>query len=164
MITIILAAVVVALDQISKFFVFRDLKPVTDIPVWDGVLHLHYTQNPGASFGMLPGFRWVFLALSLLFVTAVFIFVIKKRGKIDVFALVSLGLICGGALGNAIDRIRFGYVIDFVYFKLINFAIFNLADSCIVIGGILLGIYVLFVYREPEKNQVPEEKKENEQP
>ena len=163
MLTIILAAVIVALDQISKFFVIRDLKPVVDIPIWDGVLHFHYIGNTGASFGLLPGFKWFFLVVSLLFVAAVFIFVIIKRNKIDRFALISLGLICGGALGNVVDRIRFGYVIDFIYFKLINFAIFNLADSCIVIGGILLGIYVLFIYKEPEKKKVPEEKKENEQ-
>ena len=163
MIAIILAAIIVGLDQISKFFVLRDLKPIGDIPIWNEVLHLHYTQNTGASFGMLPGFKWVFLTVSLLFVAATFVFVIIKRKKIDTFALVSLGLICGGALGNAIDRIRFGYVIDFVYFKLINFAIFNLADSCIVVGGILLGVYVLFFYKEPEKKAASEIKKENEQ-
>lgn len=162
MITIILAAAIVALDQASKFFVLRDLKPIGDVPIWDGVLHLHYAQNTGASFGMLPGLKWVFLVIACLFVIATFIFVIIKRKKIDVFALVTLGLICGGALGNAIDRIRFGYVIDFVYFKLINFAIFNLADSCIVIGGILLGIYVLFIYRDPEKKKISEAEKENE--
>ncbi len=151
MITIILTAVLVVLDQISKFFVLRDLKPAGDIPIWDGVLHLHYTQNIGAAFGMLPGLKWVFLGIACLFVIAVFIFVLKNKGKIDLFALISLGLICGGAVGNVIDRIRFGYVVDFIYFKLINFAIFNVADSCIVIGGILLGIYVLFIYEEPIK-------------
>ena len=100
--------------------------------------------------------------VSLLFVAATFVFVLVKKGKIDKFALVTLGLICGGALGNAIDRLRFGYVIDFIYVKLINFAIFNVADSCIVIGGILLGIYVIFIYKEPEKNKAATDIKENE--
>jgi signal peptidase II len=158
MITIILAAVLVAADQISKFFVLRDLKPVSDIPLWDGVLHFHYAENTGASFGMLPGLKWLFLVLAILFVIAIFVFVIVKRGKIDKFALISLGLVCGGALGNAVDRIRFGYVVDFIYVKIINFAIFNIADSCIVVGGILLAIYVLFFYKEEEK---PKEIKEN---
>jgi len=162
MITIIISAIIVALDQLSKFFVLRDLKPVGDIPIWEGVLHFHYAQNTGASFGMLPGLKWVFLVIAILFVIATFIFVVIKRNKIDIFALIALGLICGGALGNAIDRIRFGYVVDFVYFKLINFAIFNLADSCIVIGGILLGIYVIFIFKEPEKTIEAVEKKGNE--
>ena len=164
MITIIIAAVVVVLDQISKFFIMRDLKPVGDIPIWDGVLHLHYAENTGASFGMFPGLKWVFLVVSILFVVGVFIFVLIKHKKVDTFALVTLGLICGGALGNAIDRIRVGYVIDFVYVKLINFAIFNVADSCIVVGGILLGIYVIFFYKEPHKEDTTDVQEGNENP
>jgi signal peptidase II len=164
MITILIAAVVVVLDQISKFFVMRDLKPVSDIPVWDGVLHFHYAENTGASFGMFPGLKWVFLVVSILFVVGVFIFVLIKRKNIDTFALVTLGLICGGALGNAIDRIRVGYVIDFVYVKLINFAIFNVADSCIVVGGILLGVYVIFIYKEPHEKDMPKMEEGNENP
>ncbi len=158
MITIIIAVISIIADQISKFFVLRDLKPIKDFPLWDGVLHFHYAENTGASFGMLPGLKWVFLALAIIFVIATFIFVLIKKNKIDKFALITLGLICGGALGNAIDRIRFGYVIDFIYVKLINFAIFNIADSCIVVGGILLGIYVLFFYKEPEEEKLKEKK------
>ncbi len=160
MITIIIAVISIIADQISKFFVLRDLKPIADYPLWDGVLHFHYAENTGASFGMLPGFKWVFFSLAILFVVATFVFVLIKKNKLDKFALITLGLICGGALGNAIDRIRFGYVVDFIYVKLINFAIFNIADSCIVVGGILLAIYVLFFYKEPEK-EVLEAKKEN---
>ncbi len=154
MVTIIIAAILVAIDQISKFFIIRDLKPVIDIPVWDGVLHLHYTQNTGAAFGMLPGLRWVFLGLACLFVIAAFIFVFVYKKKIDLMAKISLALITGGAIGNIIDRFRFGYVVDFIYVKIINFAIFNAADSCIVIGGILLGVYVLFVYKEKNKENI----------
>jgi signal peptidase II len=97
-------------------------------------------------------------------VVGVFIFVLIKRKNIDTFALVTLGLICGGALGNAIDRIRVGYVIDFVYVKLINFAIFNVADSCIVVGGILLGVYVIFIYKEPHEKDMPKMEEGNENP
>ena len=162
MITIIITAVIVALDQISKFFVLRDLKPIVDMPIWDGVLHLHFARNTGAAFGMLPGLKWVFMGVAILFVIATFIFVIINRKKIDLLALVSLGLICGGAIGNVVDRIRLGYVVDFIYVKIINFAIFNVADSCIVIGGILLGIYVLFIYKEPQKKINTASNQENE--
>ena len=157
MITIIIAAVLAVADQVSKFFVLRDLMPVRDIPIWDGVLHLHYIENTGAAFGMLPGFKWVFLILSTLFVIAVFIFVLIKRKELDLMVLISLGIITGGAIGNNIDRFRFGYVVDFIYVKIINFAIFNIADSCIVVGGILLGIYI-----EPDKLEATPSKEKNE--
>lgn len=163
MLTIIIAAVSVALDQISKFFVVRDLMPVRDVPIWDGVLHLHYAENTGAAFGMLPGLRWIFLIVACLFVLATFYFVLfNKKIKIDLMALISLGLITGGAIGNIIDRLRLGYVVDFIYVKIINFAIFNVADSCVVVGSILLAIYAIFIYKEPEKEAKVEEIPTNE--
>jgi signal peptidase II len=112
---------------------------------------------------MLPGLRWVFLIVACLFVLATFYFVLfYKKIKIDTIALISLGLITGGAIGNIIDRLRLGYVVDFIYVKIINFAIFNIADSCVVVGAILLGIYALFIYKEPVKEPKTEEKIVNE--
>jgi signal peptidase II len=155
--TIIIAAISVVFDQITKFYVIRDLMPVKDSPIWEGVLHLHYAENTGAAFGMLPGLRWVFLIVACLFVIATFYFVLfYKKKKIDTMALISLGLITGGAIGNIIDRLRLGYVVDFIYVKIINFAIFNVADSCVVVGAILLGIYAIFIYKEPEKSEIKE--------
>ena len=145
-ITLILALLLVAADQISKYFVLADLKPIGDVPVIDGVLHLHYTENTGAAFGIFPDSRWFFITVSLVASVAIIVYLLRKKTPVHTFGLVTLGMILGGALGNVIDRFRFGYVVDFIYVKAINFAIFNVADSCITVGAILLCIYVIFFH------------------
>ncbi|NLG36846.1 MAG: signal peptidase II [Clostridiales bacterium] len=144
--TFAVAAIVLLLDRLTKMWVLGTLKPVGDIPLWEGVFHFHYTENTGAAFGMLPGFRWVFLALSAAAALIIAGWVIYRRRGLHWLAYMTLGLILGGAVGNLIDRIRFGYVLDFLYFKLIDFAIFNVADMGLVAGSILLGVYLLFIH------------------
>lgn len=141
----VIAAVVIAGDQLTKAWVMNTLKPIGDIPLWEGVFHFHYAQNTGASFGMLPGFKWVFTAFSVAASIAIIAYIVRQRRWLPAMLAVPLGLMLGGAIGNLIDRIRVGYVIDFLYFKLINFAIFNVADSCLVVGAILLAVYLVFL-------------------
>jgi len=155
MLAIVIAAVIIISDQISKYFVIRDLKPVIDIPLWDGVFHLHYAQNTGGAFSILQNQQWIFYIFNTIAIFFILYMIFKEKKTLGIFGLVSLAMIMGGAIGNLIDRIRFGYVVDFLYFKLINFAIFNVADSCITIGSILLGIYVLFLYEKRSALQAP---------
>lgn len=148
---LLLAAVIVGGDQAIKYWAMHVLKPVGDIPIWQNVLHLTYAENTGAAFSMFTGAKWFFVAVSLV-ATAVTIFLVfKYRKDIGITAIIGLGMVMGGNLGNLIDRLRFSYVIDYVYVKIIRFAIFNLADACITVGAILLGIYILFIHGRGKK-------------
>lgn len=137
-----LCAAVVALDQISKQIVLRHLTPIGDIPLWNGVFHLTYVENPGAAWGMLRDAPWVFMIASSIAIVAIVIAVFVWR-EMPRFAAISLALIAGGGIGNMIDRILRGSVVDFLYVKLIDFPVFNIADSFVCIGVFLLAIYLI---------------------
>lgn len=109
-----------------------------------GALELTYVENRGAAWGMLQGARIGFIVLTVLFLCVSVVFYIKGRKELSTFSCVILALIFAGALGNLIDRILYGYVRDMIYFSLINFPVFNIADSSIVIGAGLLIIQTLF--------------------
>lgn len=151
MIVVIIAIVIVAADQLSKVWVLSVLKEVKDIPVIDGVLHWHYAQNTGAAFSMMKSVEWFPVLVAVfagIVALAALIYSFTRKHKMHILEIISLGLVIGGAIGNLIDRIRFGYVLDFIYVKLINFAIFNIADAALVVGAILLSIYVLFIHEK----------------
>lgn len=152
-ISLAVAAISLAADQLSKQWVTRVLQPVGDIPLWDGVFHLTYARNIGAAFSMLEGQLWFFVLFTLAASVAILYVTFRYRNSLPILLRITLGLILGGAVGNLIDRLLYGYVIDFLYFKLINFAIFNIADCCVVIGSILLGIYILFFYDKEKGNK-----------
>jgi signal peptidase II len=145
----------VALDQTTKRLVEMNLKPIGDIPLIDGVLHLTYTENTGAAFGMLSGGRWFFILASALAVVGIFVYLARRTTPIHRLEMISLGMIAGGALGNLIDRLLLRYVTDFIYFKAINFAIFNVADSFVSVGAVLLGVYILFYHEKYMKAIAP---------
>lgn len=135
----------ILLDQLSKHWTSTVLKPVGTIPLIDGVFHLTYAENTGAAFSLLTNGRWFFVAVTVV-ILAGLIVVLKKgyiRSRVGIFATL---LIISGAIGNLIDRIRLGYVVDMLDFRLIRFAIFNVADSLLTVGEILLIYYLLFMH------------------
>ena len=146
LISLIIAVAVLAADQLSKYWVQTVLQPIVDIPLWDGVFHFHYARNTGAAFSMLEGQSWLFYIFTVLVVVIMAIYLIRNHKTMHPLLKVNLGLIIGGALGNFIDRVALGYVVDFLYVKIINFAIFNVADMALVVGCILLGFYILFIH------------------
>lgn len=150
MLAIIIAVVLIVIDQLTKLWIVRHLMPVQDIAIWDGVLHLHFAKNTGAAFSMLEGMQWLFSSIAIIACIGIIIYIFTRKHKMHWMALVSAGLIMAGAIGNLIDRIRLGYVIDFVYVKIINFAIFNVADSCITVGAVLLSVYILWIHEKYE--------------
>lgn len=124
-------------DQASKALVMKNMFLGQSVPVIDSILHLTYIHNPGAAFSLLAGRTPVFVVISLIVVAAIIIYQIRggvKKGLIP----ISLGLIAGGAAGNLLDRIRLGEVVDFIDFRI--WPVFNLADSAIVAGAILLSV------------------------
>lgn len=130
----------IAADRVSKVICRQYLRPLGSIPVIKGVFHLTYVENTGAAFGMLQGNTW-FLILTSVLVSAVVAYLIWKVKPENRYVKISLALILGGALGNLVDRVLLGYVVDFLDFRI--WPVFNIADSCVVVGAILSGYFVV---------------------
>lgn len=146
MLEIIIIIAIVALDQIAKGVCAAWLPslPGGSYNLWEGVFHLTYTENKGAAFGILQNARWIFIVITIVTVILVSYFLFKRRDKIKPLFRVAVALVIAGAIGNLIDRIFLGYVRDMFYFVLIDFAIFNVADSAVTVGAVALIIDVIF--------------------
>lgn len=140
MIVYIIAGVLFILDQIIKFIIQREMFPGESIPLLEDIFHITYVQNTGAAFGIFKGHNLLFILISLAALVFILFFSRKILGK-TLLPSVSRGLILGGIISNLIDRIRLGSVIDFLDFQV--WPVFNLADSGISIGAVLLIIQLL---------------------
>lgn len=144
MIYIVIIIAGIALDQVSKYFAQTRLQEIGSYPIIENVFHLTYARNTGAAFSILRD-KQLLLILFTFLAIALLIGMLFKNVNVGGHFLVnySLAFIIGGAIGNLIDRMRLNYVIDFFDFRLINFAIFNVADVFVVCGAILLAISVI---------------------
>ena len=142
---IITALAAIIIDQLTKYLAVVFLKPIGYFPLWQDVLHLTYVENRGAAFGILENHRWVFMSISIVAIIGMIIFTFIYCGKKSRLFNISMGMIIAGGIGNMIDRIANGFVVDFIDFTLIDFAVFNGADSCVCVGAALLFIYILFI-------------------
>ncbi|MBC8528765.1 signal peptidase II [Christensenellaceae bacterium NSJ-44] len=151
LITILLG---IALDQGSKFAALqlRDL-PGGTYPLIPDVFHLTYAENRGAAFGILQGQQWLLVAMTLVVVAIMLFHVYHEKDKPRIYKFMVACLIAG-ALGNLIDRVRIGYVIDFFDCRFIQFAIFNVADTLVCCSVAGLCIYYIFFYGK-EKRALP---------
>lgn len=138
---------VIFLDQITKWLTVINLDLGESFPLIENVFHFTYVQNRGAAFGILKDQRWVFLIISTVAIVAMFIMLWKSR-KDSKLLCIAISMIIGGGIGNMIDRCLLGYVIDFLDFTLINFAVFNVADSFVCIG---VGLFILELIFEMKK-------------
>lgn len=147
----IIILVLTLLDQVSKHLVLTYLKGENDIALISGVLQLRYIENRGMAFGLFEGKIPVFVILCLLFF-CLFVYVYTRipRTRYYLPLAVTSVIMVSGALGNFIDRVFRGYVVDFIYFSLIDFPVFNMADIYVVCSGILLVLLVCFKYRNDE--------------
>ena len=144
----------IILDQYTKFLAVAHLKEET-IVLWENVFELHYLENRGAAFGMMQGQQSFFLitgCIMLLLGTVLYIRLPHITRYLPLRACIVL--IISGAIGNMIDRMRLSYVVDFLYFKLIDFPIFNVADIYVTVAAILLILLVLFYYSEEEIDDI----------
>lgn len=143
MITTVVLLVVLC-DVLSKYLVVQLLLPLErSVTVIPGILDFTYVENRGAAFGMLSNSRWIFMTVSVVFIF-VLIYVLKQKYSSNTLYTVSLCLFLGGGIGNMIDRVFLGYVVDFVEFTFVDFAVFNVADSAISIGAVLFVVYLIF--------------------
>lgn len=154
---VISVILLIAADKLTKWLAIASLKPDGTIPIIEGVFELVYVENRGMAFGMLQGFRWVFLIFTALVLAAVVYYYITlpRNEKVYKWVRICLVMIFAGAVGNAIDRAIDGFVVDFFYFKLIDFAVFNVADSLLVVGSILLAVLMIFFVKELPKKEKP---------
>ena len=155
LVSLAIAAAALVLDQLTKYWAQTSLQAAGDIPLWDGVFHFHYARNTGAAFSMLEGKRTFFLILTAVFLLGVVYCAVKKifsRPYLWIFTVIA-----GGAIGNLIDRVVNGYVVDMIALDFMNFAVFNVADLFVTGGAAALAIYALFLDRkgrpEPEAKQ-----------
>ena len=137
---LIIVSAVVFLDQLSKFFALSNLQLNTPVILIKDFFYLTLVHNRGAAFGMFKNQLILFIAISLFAIS--FIFIHLKGKKNPLIHKLSLGLILAGAFGNLIDRLRLGYVVDFLDFRV--WPVFNLADSALTIGALLLSWELLF--------------------
>lgn len=138
---------ILSLDQISKFFITKNLLLYQSIPIIKGFFHFTLIHNRGAAFGILKNQVYFFIIISIVAIILISssLFNHQRHKKVSCYT-ISLGLILSGALGNLIDRVFFGYVIDFLDFRI--WPVFNVADSAITVGAVLLGWGILFGKRK----------------
>jgi len=148
---VILFAVLVYIDQITKNMAVANLKDKPAYILLDGIFELHYLENRGAAFGMLQNQKLLFVVIAVVMLIVIAYMLIKlPREKHFVPLEVLLVLVASGAVGNLIDRVNLNYVVDFFYFKLINFPIFNVADVYVSVSCVLLAVLLVFFYKEKD--------------
>lgn len=148
----LIALIILLSDFLSKQWVMTNLVYAAATRFIPGLLQFRYVWNSGAAFSILTGQRWFLVVLASLAAGALLIFRRKITSDRRIMRVI-WGLVFGGTVGNLIDRIRFGYVIDFLEFDFITFPVFNIADSALVIGmGLFLSLTVYELYKEGKKD------------
>lgn len=143
--------VLVFIDQYTKYLAIHHLKGNSSIPLLPGVLELKYLENTGIAFGLFQGNTNIFLFFYIfIFAATLYYFVRLPKNKYYLPILSVLLILAGGGLGNSADRLLRGYVVDFIYFSIIDFPIFNVADIFIVTGCIFLVLLICFKYKEED--------------
>lgn len=146
-----LIIILIAIDQITKILAFSNLRGIIGISLIPGVFELQYLENRGAAFGILQDHQVLFLVITIIAaIILTYIYGKLPEDKKYTPLRISYVLLMAGAFGNMIDRMIRGYVVDFFYFKLIDFPIFNVADIYVTVTMILLVILILFYYKEED--------------
>ena len=145
----IVILLLIGLDQLSKIWAINDLKAIGSIPIIQNMFHLTYVENRGAAFGMLENNQIIFIIVAL--AASIFGLYYLHTKKINVIGKIGIILIISGAIGNAIDRLRLGFVVDYFDFRIIWEYVFNIADVFVVVGTILLCVYIIFYEEKSNK-------------
>ncbi len=135
---------IIGLDQFTKLLVVQNIPLHTQVPVWDGIFHFTYIQNTGAAFSSFEGQHWLFVLVLLVFAGFIIWEFPKKRMDFKSFERWMIVAIFAGGVGNMIDRLRLGYVVDMIEVEFMRFAVFNVADIFITCGCVLLMLHLIF--------------------
>ena len=118
----------IIIDQLTKLLATKFLEPIDSVPIIKNALHLTYVMNKGAAFGMLANHRWIFMIISTAAIIGMGIYLYLGKAQNRLYE-ISRAMIISGGIGNMIDRVALGYVVDFIDFRLINFAVFNSSST-----------------------------------
>ena len=143
----VLVVALVVLDQVVKFLVRANIPLGGDVPFLPHILQLTYVQNTGAAFSLLEEHTWILTIVSLVVSVLLTVLLVKKVFPRP-FAMAALSMVLAGAVGNLIDRALLGYVTDMFETLFMRFAVFNVADICIVCGAILGAVYFVLIYEK----------------
>ncbi len=152
---VVMIVLIVLFDQVTKYFARLYLYGKPAVNFIKGVAEFTYAQNTGVAFSMLSGGRWFFIALTGVVAIGCTVYMFKsKTAQKNLWLFWTLGVLVSGALGNLIDRIRLGYVIDFINPTFVNFAVFNIADCAVTLGTISLVAYLVYdMFREKRSDR-----------
>ncbi len=145
---LLLAGAIVALDQWTKFLVVELIPQGGCVSALPGLFHLTYVKNTGAAFSLFQGMQWLFLVVFVLFTVALVWILVKNKLPFSAFERCCILAMWAGGLGNMIDRLRLGYVVDMIAVEFIRFPVFNVADCFITCGCVALMVSILLVNRE----------------
>ncbi len=151
----VVSALCVVLDYITKILCVKNIALGDSVTVIPSVLDFTYIQNRGAAFGSLSNARWVFMIASVVMIVLIAFYVISNRHLLGYPTVITLSLIAGGGIGNMIDRVAYGYVVDFIDVKFLPFWkwVFNVADSFVCVGAVLLVlIYIIDEIKHKKKD------------
>lgn len=147
MLNVLIIALLIGIDQLSKVWALNSLKDIGTIPIIENTFHLTYVENRGAAFGMFQNNQTIFIIVALA-ATIFGLYYLHKNKDINLIGKTGIILIISGAIGNLIDRVRLGFVVDYFDFRFIWEYVFNVADVFVVVGTILLCIYIVFFDNE----------------
>ena len=156
MIAVIFVVLLIISDQLTKLAALKFIAPAKQIVLIEGFFNLTYVENRGAAFGAMQGARWFFVVLAALVVAGLSFYYNKiEKTKKTLPLRISLVMLVGGTIGNVIDRVFRGYVVDFFDFIIFgyDFPVFNVADILIVLGTFLLAVYILFADIKKEEKK-----------
>lgn len=140
-------------DQLLKHWVTENVPMHGAHPVIPGFFHLTLLHNTGAAYSILQGMRWPLIVVACVCVVCILVYLL--RGKGTVLSRAGMAMVLGGALGNLLDRIRFGYVVDMFEVEFVEYPVFNVADMCIVVGGVIFCFLFLFFPEGKRKRPAP---------
>lgn len=150
MLYLFLALMLAAADQCTKALTVNFIELGGAVDVIPGVVGLTHTRNTGMAFSMWSNSGWILTAVTGVLI--VIVIIVLFAAKLNTFERISLAMVLGGAVGNGVDRLLYGYVLDMVEVQFVNFAVFNFADSCIVVGCILFLIGYIFFHNRGKNN------------
>lgn len=133
---------VIVIDQLTKYLVVENFALGETMPLLENIFHFTYVRNRGAAFGILQGQQWFFIVVTIIVLAAIIIFY-KELPLHNMWNRIALGLAIGGAIGNLIDRLRLGYVIDFIDLRV--WPVFNIADSSVVVAVAIFSYWLLII-------------------
>ena len=144
----LIIVLLIGIDQLSKVWALNSLKNIGSISIIENVFHLTYVENRGAAFGMLQNNQTIFIIVAL--AASIFGLYYLHTKKVNLLGKASIILIISGAIGNLIDRVRLGFVVDYFDFRFIWEYVFNVADIFVVVGTIMLCVYIIFFEEEKQ--------------